>query len=142
MGKEVQAGNLVAMGTADALTKVEADSLTAGQQRQRTHQPSPPTSDIVKAIAMDIGKELVDYVERMYPDAIEAASSTFRLSLRNHVYNDIMCMVKITDEERLKEWLDYREKFRRYMRRMKKAKSTDEADRIWKQAPVNPAMKW
>lgn len=107
-----------------------------------TKQSVPFDGDIIKAIAMDIGKELVDYVERMYPDAIAAASSTFRLSLKNHVYNDIMCMTKITDEKRLIEWLDFREKFRRHLKRIKRAKSTEDVDRIMKEAPPNPAMKW
>ena len=46
--------------------------------------------ELFKAVAMDIGKEVVAYVERMYPEAVKAASSTFRLSLRNCIYNEIM----------------------------------------------------
>lgn len=46
--------------------------------------------ELIKEIAMDIGKELVAYIEVMYPEAIKATSSTFKLSMRNHVYNDIM----------------------------------------------------
>ena len=43
MGKEVQAGNLMVTGTANALTKVEPGSLTTGQQGQPGHQPYPPS---------------------------------------------------------------------------------------------------
>lgn len=150
MKKEVQGNSLVraAKPNAQALKVVNSTScdlsITAerAQREQADFQLSSPPIELIKAIAMDIGKELVDYVERMYPDAIAATSSTFRLSLRNHTYNDIMCMVKITDETRLVEWLDFRKKFRRHLKRMKKVKSMEDLDRIVKEAPINPALKW
>jgi len=74
--------------------------------------PSEWSRELIEKIAMDIGKETVAYVEVMYPQAIAATSSTFKLSLRNHIYNEIIAAIEVTDalEERLKR----REKFRRW----------------------------
>lgn len=49
--------------------------------------------DLYKRVAMDVGKEVCAYIEVMYPEAVEAASSTFLLSLRNTVYNEIMGVI-------------------------------------------------
>lgn len=69
--------------------------------------------ELVKEIAMDIGKELVAYIEVMYPDAIKATSSTFKLSMRNHVYNDIMAALETVDADEIRARLERRRKFRR-----------------------------
>lgn len=68
---------------------------------------------LVKEIAMDIGKDVVAYVEVMYPQAIEATSSTFKLSLRNCIYNEIMAAIDVTDEGEIIARLRDRKKFRR-----------------------------
>lgn len=43
-----------------------------------------------KAIAMDIGKEMVAYLEVMYPKVFAAMNSGCKLSIRNHIHNDIV----------------------------------------------------
>jgi hypothetical protein len=73
----------------------------------------PWSRELVKEIAMDIGKETVAYVEVMYPEAIKAASSTFKLSLRNHIYNQIMAAIEVNDEGKIKDRLVDRKKSRR-----------------------------
>lgn len=76
---------------------------------------APKWSDeIIRQVAMDIGKETVAYVEVMYPAAIEATSSTFKLSLRNHIYNEIMAAIQISDEGQIIARLHDRKKFRRW----------------------------
>lgn len=75
-------------------------------------------SDIVKAIAMDIGKDVAAYIEIQYPEAVTAASSTFLLSLRNCVYNEIMASLEITEEGAIRERLEDRRKFRRHWKAM------------------------
>ena len=72
------------------------------------------SKELVKAIAMDIGKGTVAYVEVMYPDAIKATSSTFKLSLRNHIYNEIMAAIEVNDEGNVIARLQDRKKFRRW----------------------------
>ena len=70
--------------------------------------------ELVKAIAMDIGKETVAYIEVMYPEAIAATSSTFKLSVRNHIYNQIMDAIEVNDEGQVIARLQDRKKFRRW----------------------------
>ena len=75
---------------------------------------APPLSqDIIKEIAMDIGKEVAAHIEIMYPAAVQAASSTFLLSVRNCVYNQIMASLEVIDEQQIRERLVARRKFRR-----------------------------
>jgi Ni/Fe-hydrogenase subunit HybB-like protein len=71
------------------------------------------TRAMVKAIAMDIGKEVVAYVEVQYPQAVEATSLTFKLALRNCIYNEIMAAIDVSDEGEIIARLRDRKKLRR-----------------------------
>jgi len=71
------------------------------------------TQELIKEIAMEIGKETVSYIEYMYPKAIENTSSTFKIAVKNHIYNDIMAALKYTNENDIKTWLAERKTFRR-----------------------------
>ena len=64
--------------------------------RKRIATADDPQRALLKGIAMDIGKEVVAYIERMYPQAVSAASSTFRLAVRNCVHNEIVGMIDAT----------------------------------------------
>jgi hypothetical protein len=70
--------------------------------------------ELVKEIAMDIGKDTVAYIEVMYPKAIAATSSSFKLSVRNHIYNEIMAAIEVTAEGEIRARLKDRKKFRRW----------------------------
>ena len=150
MGKEVQGNSLVrvAKPNAQALKVVNSAScdlsITAerAQREQADFQPYPPNRDLIKEIAMDIGKEVVDYVERMYPQAVASTSSTFKLSLRNCIHNEIMAAIKVNDEGQIIERLEYRKKFRRHLKKLKKAGNMDELIDVIKESPENPALKW
>jgi len=85
--------------------------------RTRVAEADNPQRALVKGIAMDIGKEVVAYVERQYPQAVSAASSTFRLSLRNCIYNEIMAALEITDEAEILARLERRKKDRRDLKK-------------------------
>lgn len=109
------------------------------------HQPSyrravgsaEPTKDdaaaLVKAIAMDIGKEVVHHIETMYPDAAVWLGSSGKLSVRNKVHNEIMAAIQVTDEGQIIARLSNRKAFRRKMKkawadiRSKSAKRTPTA---------------
>lgn len=84
---------------------------------KRVATPDDPARALVKGIAMDIGKEVVAYVEYMYPQAISATSSTFKLSLRNTVYNEIIAALEITDEKEILARLERRKKERRQLKK-------------------------
>src|SRR5260370_761439 len=73
---------------------------------------------LVRAIAMDIGKAAVFHLETMYPAAIKACPATMRLSLRNHIHNEIMSSLEVNDEgeilARLKERKGSRRRIRKF----------------------------
>lgn len=70
--------------------------------------------ELVKDIAMDIGKDVCAYIEVMYPEAVKATSSTFLLSVRNSIFNDIMSALDgPSDEASIRDRLAKNKKFRR-----------------------------
>ena len=77
---------------------------------------SPLTYDVIKEIAMDIGKEVASHLEIMYPKAVEATSNSMLLSVRNCVYNEIMAALITTDENKMRLRLEKRRAFRRQHR--------------------------
>lgn len=91
----------------------ELEVLTPPKKRARTTKAKDPARALVEAIAMDIGKEIVAYVEVMYPQAITATSSTFTLSLRNSIYNEIMAAIDVNEEGQIIARLQKRKKWRR-----------------------------
>lgn len=85
-----------------------------GNTKDATAETKPPLgNDLIKAMAEAVGKSLAAYVEVMYPEAMKAASSTFKLSLRNHVYNDIMHVSTLHTEAEIRKWLDSSEAHRK-----------------------------
>jgi hypothetical protein len=93
---------------------------------KRVAPPDDPNVAMLKAVAMDIGKDTVAYVEYMYPQAISATSSTFRLALRNHIFNQIIKAMKARSPEEIQAWLDARRKHRReHARMVKRSRETD-----------------
>lgn len=81
----------------------------------RTNLPAPVeiSRALVREIAMDIGKEVAAHIETMYPKAVEAASSTFLLSVRNCVHNEIIAALDTVDETAIRERLERRKRDRR-----------------------------
>lgn len=71
---------------------------------------------IISAIGMDIGKEVVHHIETMYPDAIRSCSSTFALSVRNCVHNEIIDAFDAKNVTSIDERLRVRKEFRRHMK--------------------------
>jgi hypothetical protein len=89
--------------------------------RKRVAVADDPDKALIKGIAMDIGKEVATYIERMYPQAVSATSSTFLLAVRNKVYNEIMAAMQVTGEAEILAWLADRKKARRELKAMWKA---------------------
>lgn len=77
--------------------------------------PARPDIDreLVKQIAMDIGKSTVEHIECMYPAALEAVAATARISIRNHIYNEIMAALNVVDADEIRARLNERKIDRR-----------------------------
>jgi len=82
---------------------------------KRVAKAMDPIKAMNSAIAMDCGKEMVAYLEVMYPDVFEKMNSGCRLSIRNHIHNDIIAALEIQGAsnhlERLKERAEFRRKW-------------------------------
>ncbi|MDB5437969.1 MAG: hypothetical protein JWM33_396 [Caulobacteraceae bacterium] len=78
-----------------------------------TAEPVPLSRDIVKLIAMDIGKEVASHIETMYPAAVTATSKTMLLSVRNTVHNEIMAALGEVTEAAILARLERRRADRR-----------------------------
>jgi hypothetical protein len=78
----------------------------------------PPTDEIIRRIAMDVGKQVVEHIEWAHSDMVKAARSwkSSRLSIRNCVHNSIMSAVQAADEGRYEEWIANNDEHRRKMR--------------------------
>ena len=76
----------------------------------------PLPRELVKEIAMEIGKEVASHIETMYPAAVTAASTTMLLSLRNCVHNNVMAAVDALDAGDAVAWLEQRREHRRRQR--------------------------
>jgi hypothetical protein len=85
--------------------------------------------ELIKAMAMDAGKSLCAYLEVMYPQVWHGQNSGFKISMKHHVYNDIMSLADLHDEAAIRKRLAANEAHRkewvgayRKMRRKKRLK--------------------
>lgn len=85
-----------------------------------TNLPVVPdlTRQLISEVAMDIGKELVAYVEQMYPEVWGKMNGGAKLSFRNHVRNDIMSALECRTEADYQGWLERRKRQRRKLLKM------------------------
>lgn len=81
---------------------------------QRDQLAVRDSKDLFKAVADDIAKEVSHHIEIMYPAAVKAASSTFLLSVRGCVYNEIMAAIDVDGADQTVARLEFRKRFRRY----------------------------
>ena len=77
-----------------------------------------PDKALISEVALEIGKELVAYIERIYPDVFAAMNSGCKLSMRNHVHNDIMWAIQNRTEADYRAWIERRKAERRKLLKM------------------------
>ena len=100
------------VGPAGADMKTKADSRDLALAVS-VAAPSPLSRDIIREIAMDIGKAVAAHIETMYPNAVAATSRTMLLSVRNTAFNEIMAALDVIDEEAIRMRLAERKRWRR-----------------------------
>lgn len=69
--------------------------------------------ELIKLIAMDIGKEVISHIRLMYPAAYEGLGPSGAVSVRNCVHNEIMAALSTTDAVEIEARLKSRAQFRR-----------------------------
>jgi hypothetical protein len=80
----------------------------------------PFTDEIIRRIAMEIGKEVVAHIEHGYPQMI-AAYPNAKISIRNATYNAVMMHIRAADEGRTDALIQSQEAHRRKMAKLRKA---------------------
>lgn len=91
---------------------------------------------LVRQIAMDVGKQIVDHIEGMYPQMFANVSkASASLSIRNTAYNAIMEAVKAANQGEVELMLARHDKHRRTLRKLRKATSIEEVGDILQQTP-------
>ncbi len=91
---------------------------------------------LIREIAMDIGKSTVEHIELGYPAALEAVAKTARISIRNHVHNEIMSALDTTDVDAIKARIAERKLDRR--RRLALYRRIRAEDRQARESAVDP----
>lgn len=99
--------------TADRASQLRSQIPASNDPDRLERMAREADRELVKAIAMDIGKAVAAHIEVQYPAAVTAASSTFLLSVRNCTYNEIIAALDTTDADAIRERLDGRKTFRR-----------------------------
>ena len=86
--------------------------------------------ELIKQIAMDIGKEVVAHIRVMYPKAADALGKSGQLSVRNCTHNEIMAALSTTDADEIVARLAKRKADRRrHVGFYEKIRREDEATR-------------
>lgn len=77
---------------------------------------------IVRQIAMDVGKQVVDHIEHAYPRMCDAVAwHSARTSIRNTTYNAVMEAVNSANKGEIEPMLGRHDQHRRTMRKLRKA---------------------
>ena len=72
--------------------------------------------ELVKQIAKDVGDAVVFHIETMYPRALAATPTTFPLSVRNTVFNEILAATEVNDAAHIAARIEERRRARRNLR--------------------------
>lgn len=75
---------------------------------------------IIKLLAWEVAKNVIDHHKFVYSKIFESAPSTFSISMRNAIYNEIQSAIKCRTEQEMKEWIAKSEMHRREMQRLKR----------------------
>jgi hypothetical protein len=90
----------------------------AGSKDQHVAEGNGPqwSRELVKQIAKDVGDAVATHIELMYPAAIAATPTTFPVSVRNCVFNEIMAAIEVHDAGQITARLANRKRARRELK--------------------------
>lgn len=75
---------------------------------------------MIKRLAWEVSKNVIDHHKWVYPKIFENAPSTFPISLRNSIYNQIESAIKCHTDSDIRDWIAKSEAHRKEMRRLKR----------------------
>lgn len=93
------------------------------------------SEELVRKIAMDVGKEIVAHIEHAYPEMFTVvAEKSAKLSIRNTTYNAIISAVEAANRGESEEAIKRHDRQRRTLRKLRKAKTVEEVQDVMKDA--------
>ncbi len=100
----------------------------------------PEHYDLVKELAWEVSRNVIDHHKFVYSSIFDNAPSTFPISLRNSIYNQIQSAIKCHTDEEIKKWISDSAAHRKEMQRLKRlqkkalaARTDDERTEIIKE---------
>ena len=82
--------------------------------------------DFVKELSWEVARNVIDHHKNVYSKIFENAPSTFPISLRNSIFNQIQSAIKFHTETEIAEWIARSEAHRKTMRKIKRAKTIED----------------
>lgn len=74
---------------------------------------------LIKELAWEVAKNVIDHNKNVYPEIFKNAHSTFSISIRNGIYNQISCAIKCRNDDEIRDWIARSEAHRKEMTRLK-----------------------
>ena len=75
---------------------------------------------LIKKLAWEVAKNVIDHHKNVYAEIFKSAPSTFPISLRNGIYNEIVSAIKCRNDVEISRWIALSEAHRTEMRRLKR----------------------
>ncbi len=76
--------------------------------------------NLIEKLAWEVSKNVIDHHKRVYSKVFAEAPSTFSISLRNSIYNEISSAIKCKTDNDILDWIERSEAHRKEMRRFKR----------------------
>lgn len=96
--------------------------------------------DLVKKLAWEVARNVLDYQKFVYSEIFKNAPSTFSISIRNGIYNQISDAIKCHTDDEIIQWIAKSESHRKEMQRLKRlSKRTQKANECPKK--INEILK-
>lgn len=76
--------------------------------------------ELLKRLAWEVARNVIDHHKNVYPEIFENAPSTFAISMRNSIFNQIESAIKCRNDLDITQWIYKSEAHRKEMRRLKR----------------------
>jgi hypothetical protein len=81
--------------------------------------------DLIEKLAWEVAKNVIDHHKDVYISIFESAPSTFPISLRNSIYNQIKSAIKCRTDNEIDNWIKSSEARRNEKLRFKRLQKNE-----------------
>lgn len=90
------------------------------EQKKNNLEIIPTHEELIRKLAWEVSKNVIDHHKNVYKSIFDAAPSTFQISIRNSIYNQIQSAIKCRTDQEIIEWINSSEDHRKTMRKIKR----------------------